>query len=269
MRKGWKIFCLSALALFCWAGAATAEYTIVLKNGRRITVQSYREEGGMIRAYGLGGEIGIGKDQIQSIVKGGESEEPGMISPRVEGAPSRPAGKAGIEEKRERPVEPRERVSSPEEQSREQRAQEEKAYQDKLKEITAQIKALRDQYALATRGKTGPEPSLLQGEEAIKARTDDLMSRLRDVQHNPAGPADAGPIRLETPSPFAGLPPTVTELRPGEPAPGVHSPPPAYTAKERELSDLRKQLIELQKEREALIEEMKQKGFETGSLFLE
>lgn len=267
MKNGWRTIGLSALALFCWATAATAEYTIVLKNGRRITVQSYREEGGMIKAYGLGGEIGIRKEQIQSILEGGE--QPGIVSPKVESVPSGPPGKPGIEEKKGRPVEPPPRVSSPEEELKEERAKEEKGYQDKLTEITAQIKALRDQYALATRGTASPEPGLLQGENAIKARTDDLMSRWRDVQHNPAGSPDAGPMRLETPSPFAGQPSTVTELRPGEPGPEVDSPPPPYTVKEKELSDLRNQLIQLQKERETLIEEMKQKGFETGSLFLE
>src|SRR5438309_9973600 len=50
---------------------AFADYTLIPKNGRRITVQSYREEGGTIKFQGLGGENGIEKNQIQAIRKGG------------------------------------------------------------------------------------------------------------------------------------------------------------------------------------------------------
>ena len=42
-----------------WCGIADAQYVLVLKNGRQITVQSYREDGTMIKFNGLGGEIGI------------------------------------------------------------------------------------------------------------------------------------------------------------------------------------------------------------------
>ena len=41
----------------------------MLKNGRQITVSSYREEGAMIKVTGLGGEIGISKEQIQTVRK--------------------------------------------------------------------------------------------------------------------------------------------------------------------------------------------------------
>ncbi len=269
MNRAARFLCLSATALFCWSGPAAAEYTLVLKNGRRIIVQSYREEGGMIKFYDLGGEIGIGRDQIQNILKGREGEKPGTVSPRIEGAPARPVGEPRVDQKKESPIEPRAKISSPEEKLPEERAQDEKEYQNKLKEITAQIKGLGDQYSLATRGTSSTEPGLLDSEEAIKARTEDLTSRLRDSQHNPAGPSDAGAIQLETSSPFSGVPPTITELRPGEIIPRVDSPPPPYTEKEKELSELRNQMIQLQKEREMLIEEIKQKGFDTGSLFLE
>src|SRR5438094_8284422 len=53
---------------------AFADYTLILKNGRRITVQSYREEGGTIKFQRLCGEIGIEKNQIQAIRKGGEAD---------------------------------------------------------------------------------------------------------------------------------------------------------------------------------------------------
>jgi predicted nuclease with TOPRIM domain len=44
----------------------------------------------------------------------------------------------------------------------------------------------------------------------------------------------------------------------------VQPPPPAYSDREKELSDLRSRLNQLVKERERLIEEMKQKNFDTG-----
>jgi transposase len=49
----------------------------------------------------------------------------------------------------------------------------------------------------------------------------------------------------------------------------VNPPPPAYTDREREFSDLRNRMNQLVKDREKLIEEMKQKNFDTGNLFLE
>ena len=66
---------LGLALIFCWTGVLFANYTIVLKNGRRITVKSYREEGEMIRVRGMGGEFGIAKDQIESIINPGADEE--------------------------------------------------------------------------------------------------------------------------------------------------------------------------------------------------
>ena len=260
---------LAAAVVCCWVGPLRADYTLVLKNGRRITVQSYREEGGMIKFHGLGGEVSIGREQIQAILKAGEGEERGMVLPGVGGPPAAPVGEAKVEEKRETPAEAKEKILSPEQKLAEERAQEEKEYQRRVREITEQIKAARDRYYLATKGTSSPEPSLLQSEEAMRSRTDDLISRLRDAQHNPAGPSDAGGVKLLTPSPFTSAPPTTTELRPGEVVPRVEPPVPTYTAKEKELSELRNQINQLQKERDRLIEEMKQKNFDTGSLFLE
>jgi hypothetical protein len=207
--------------------------------------------------------VSIGREQIQAILKAGEREERGMVLPGV-GVPPAPAvGEAKAEAKKE--ISPELKALSPEEE----RAKEEKEYQRRVREITEQIKAARDRYYLATKGTSSPEPSLLQSEEAMRSRTDDLISRLRDAQHNPAGPSDAGGVKLLTPSPFTGAPPTTTELRPGEVVPRVDPPVPTYTAKEKELSELRNQINQLQKERDRLIEEMKQKNFDTGSLFLE
>jgi hypothetical protein len=108
---------------------------------------------------------------------------------------------------------------------------------------------------------------VLSQEEQIKARTDDLIARQNDIQQNPPDP---GVLRLLTPSPFTTHPPSTTELRAPEPVgPAFSTPPPSYTDRQRELSDLRNQAIQLEKERERLIGEMKQKNFPTGSLFVE
>jgi hypothetical protein len=58
-------------------------------------------------------------------------------------------------------------------------------------------------------------------------------------------------------------------LRRGVVSPRVRSPLPAYSAKEKKLSKLRAQMTALKKERDKLIQEMKAKNFDTGSLFLQ
>ena len=254
-----RLLPLAVGLLLGFPGPLSADYTLILKNGRRITVQAYREEGGMIKFGGLGGEIGISREQIQSILKAGEPQSRGMSLLGTEkpttgdaatGQEKKPeAGKAPAEQakgevKEARPGLPQDKVLSPEEKLAEERAKEEKEYQSKVGQLTEQIKALRDRYAVSTRGSSGPEPTLLNSEEAIRARTDDLTTRLRD----------------------AGL---VPGLRPGATIPGVETPLPGYTGKEKDLSDLRNLINQFDKERERLIQEMRQKGFGTGSLFLE
>lgn len=254
-----RLLPLAVGLLLGFPGPLSADYTLILKNGRRITVQAYREEGGMIKFGGLGGEIGISREQIQSILKAGEPQSRGMSLLGTEkpatgdaatGQEKKPeAGKAPAEQakgeiKEARPGLPQDKVLSPEEKLAEERAKEEKEYQSKVGQLTEQIKALRDRYAVSTRGSSGPEPTLLNSEEAIRARTDDLTTRLRD----------------------AGL---VPGLRPGAAIPGVEAPLPSYTGKEKDLSDLRNLINQSDKERERLIQEMRQKGFATGSLFLE
>ena len=162
-----------------------------------------------------------------------------------------------------------EKTPAAEETPADEKAKEESEYQRRVREITEQIKATRERYSLSSGGSGGSDPTLLNSEEAIRARTDDLTSRLRDAQHNPAGPSDAGGVKLSTPSPFTGTPPGTLELRPGEVIPRVDSPAPTYSKNERELSELRNRLNQLVKARERLIGEMKQKNFETGNLFLE
>ena len=271
-----RILPLVFVVLLCWSGTVLAQYTLVLKNGRRITVQTYREDGGMIKFQGLGGEIGLAKDQVKAILKPGEKEERGMVVPGLEGvraapAEAKPEVKEAAAPQAPGEAKPEEKALSPEEKLAEERAKEEKEYQRRVKELTEQIKAARDRYAIATKGSSSTEPTLLNTEEAMRARQDDLISRLRDKQYNPAGPSDAGGVRLSTPSPFAGAPPTTTELHPRQvtPSPTVDSPLPTYSDRERDLSELRNQMNQLQNQRERLIDEMRQKGFDTGSLFLD
>jgi hypothetical protein len=76
MKKSKSLVTLVILGT--WAGLANAQYVVVLKNGRQLTVQSYREEGSTVKIQGLGGELGIPKEQIQSISKSGQSDRPGL-----------------------------------------------------------------------------------------------------------------------------------------------------------------------------------------------
>jgi hypothetical protein len=238
-------FLLLAVCLYCWTVPALADYTLILKNGRQITVPTYREEGRMIKFHALGGEIGISKDQIQAIEKA--TQVPPPQPTQLQGPVAAP------------PVAERSLTAE------EERAKEEKEYQQKLMEVTGQLKEVQDRYSQLLRGTTSPEPSQLVTEEQIKASRADVISRFRDATSNPSEPA---PVRLLTPSPFSSLPPTITEERPPARAPTAYENLP-YTATQKEFSDLRNQAIELDKERERLINEMRQKNLSIGSLFLE
>ena len=242
----WIKLLLFTLSLSFWAGPAAADYTLVLKNGRRITVQNYREEGRMIKFRSLGGDVGISKDQIQSIQESAPGE-PTLDQSQFQEP-------ASISQAPERLV-----------TSEEQTAKEEKEYQQKLVELTGQLNEVRDRYSELLRGTTSPEPSQLVTEEQIKASRADVISRFRDATANPSEPA---PVRLLTPSPFSSLPPTVTEERPPARAPTTYENLPE-TETQREFSELRNQAIELAKEREKLINEMRQKNMSIGSAFLE
>ena len=82
---------VACIVLGGWLDLAQAQYVLVLKNGRQITVQSYREEGSMIKFNGLGGEIGLPKDQIQAILKPGQSSRPGVRISDLDASSSPPA----------------------------------------------------------------------------------------------------------------------------------------------------------------------------------
>ena len=243
------------LILTCiWTVPAGAEYTLILKNGRRITVQSYRDEMGMIKFGGFGGEIGISKDQVQEIRKG-DGNVPGDLN-LTRREPADPAGavtgqtQSGIAERPAGSV---------------QRPDEETEYMTKLKNLTEELEAARNSYSEAIRGTTSSEPTQLVTEDQINARQADLEARFKEAQNHPSPSA---PVNLVRPSPFSTLPPT-TETVPGAAVP----PPPTIdqplTEREKQLTDLRLKTIELEQQRARLIDEMRQKNMNVGSLFLE
>lgn len=241
-----------ALIVACvigWSGIACAQYVLILKNGRQITVQSYREDAGLIRFSGLGGEVAISKDQVQSIRRAGEGERSAIFdsassrpTPAPPVAPAAPApAKAG-------PQEPTASGRPETERPSVGRAEEEQAYREKVKELTEDLKKLRERYALLTRGNTGPEPKLFTTEAEFRGHQEDLLSRLRDAQYRAQGlPGGAS----ATSPPFS-----------------LDAPPP-YSAKEQELSELRRRMSQIETTRQKLIDEMKLKNFDTGALFLD
>jgi hypothetical protein len=239
------------VALACligWCAIADAQYIVVLKNGRQLAVQSYREDGATIRFSGSAGEIAIGKDQVQTIRRAGPSDR-SALSNLDQDRPSTPP--AATVPSPAAPPAPEAKPSAPSPATGEApatRADEEHAYQQKVKELTAQLKELRERYALITRGTKGPEPSLFTTEEAFRGHQEDLLSRLRDAQFKAQGlPSGAN----------ATSPPFSLDA------------PPAYSEKQKELSELRNRITELENRRQRLIDEMKAKNFDTGSLFLD
>ena len=241
MPKGLR-FLLVGVFLCWWTAPVGADYSLVLKNGRRIIVQGYREEGQSIKFYSYGGEIGISKDQIQSI----RTIDP--VSPPLHQQPGASPQLA------ERPLSPEA-----------EKAKEEKEYQQRLIEITGRLKEVQNRYSELLRGTTSPQPTQLTTEEQIKASNADVISRFRDATSHPSEPA---PVRLLTPSPFSSLPPTITEEQPPAREPTTYENLP-ITETQKEFSELRNQAIELSKEREKLINEMRDKNMSVGSLFLE
>jgi len=192
----------------------------------------------MIKVRSMGGEFGIAKDQIESIINPGADEERGMVVPdsnRIQPtATSRKASKSTA---------PRDSDEVSEVEVQEKRAEappakgvQEAEYLSKIKDKTDQLKRLTDRYSVAIGGASGPQTGILEGQEAIKGRTADLQSRLKDAQRTRAA----------------------RDSR-------VNVPPPAYSPKEKELSDLRRQIVRTQKEREALIQQLQQKNLGSGS----
>ena len=203
---------------------------MVLKNGRQLTVQSYREEGSTVKIQGLGGELGIPKEQIQSISRSRQNDRPGLNLNSLENASrSSPAAtKPPIGASASRPNE----ISVPIDSDSGANLEEEKEYRRRLAEITQKLESARKLYLEASSaGNTGAKFD----KEGIKDWTADLASRIQDSQK-------------------AGGGPTSTPLAWSFPAP--------YTPKAKELSDMRMNIEKLEKERNELIQEMKSKNIE-------
>ena len=215
---------------------AFADYTLVLKNGRRITVQSYREEGFTIKIHGLGGEFGIPKDQIQTILKADQSEQRGLSISDLEASSRQtqaPAQKPSVP-----PARDAKDALVPSEKKSLVEANEEQEYQKRLAEVTQKLETAKREYLNATQG--GGTSSNVS-KEGFGGWVADLGSRIRDSQNVPGGggPASTPPMQ------------------------GYEAP--VYTPKEKELSNLRSQIDSLQKERDSLIQEMKSKNIPTAT----
>ena len=230
------IFLVAFIGISGWDRLAQAQHVIVLKNGRQITVQSYREEGSMIKFVGLGGEIGIPKDQIQAILKPGQTDRTGLSISDLEASsrqsatvPQKPSPSAARDASQR---------SSSEETKPLADMEEVKEYQKRLAEVTEKLEAARQDYFKATQG-GGTSSNVSR--DGMRAWTMDFASRIHDSQKVPGG---GGPPNTPPASPYA----------------------PNYTPKEKELSDLRIKIDGLQKEQENLIQEMKSKNIPTGAL---
>jgi hypothetical protein len=246
------------IALF-WFSQSEAQYVLILNNGRQISVQVYREESGMIKFHGFGGEIGISKSQVKAIRKSAETAGGGLTIPTSMPEPVITADSSSP------PPLPSATRPEPPLAPEEQRAKEEQDYQQKLIDVNERLKAARDSYSETIRGTTSSDPSLLTTEAQMKARQDDIVSRALDAQYKPSDPAGT---RLVTPSPFSTLPPTIVDTRPPpEATPRYDTTLPQYTPRQKELSELRSQTIDLEKERDRLIDEMNKKNFGSGKLF--
>jgi hypothetical protein len=234
MKKLFIIPVAGAL-IFYWVLPALADYTVVLKNGRRITAQSYREEGSTVKIHGLGGELGIPKDQIQTILKAGQTQQPGLSLSDLEAStrqgPTTP--------QKPTPTPSRDVMQPPSsgETKPEVNAEEAKEYQKRLAEVTEKLEAAKQEYFNATQG-GGSSSNVTK--EGFQGWIADIGSRIRDSQKVPGG----GGLSSTPPTPPIG---------------------PTHTPGEKKISDLRIQVDTLQKERDTLIQEMKSKNMPTGT----
>ncbi len=286
--KATRILITGFAILVCWSGSVLADYTIVLKNNRSITVKNYWEENGMVKFHVLGGEIGIGKRQILSIVPASEAERPGIVIAHFKPSLIPEARVNDLASEQEvKPTSPKIKRFIVEDQ-------EEKEYQTMYEEVEKQIKLRTDLYWLITRGTNSPDPTILRNWEALKGRHIDLKRWMRDSEHRPPPSRGTGVVNLEVNSPFAGrriiiglrhegkirpdrvvVPPRKVNFNNPGRARGaaigsaqavVDVPVQRYTIREKELSELRNQLNDLYEQRKRLIQQMKDKGMFSGSL---
>jgi len=239
------IFYSATAALFLNNLPLFADYTIVLKNGRRFNVQNFREEADIVKLYGFGGEISIPKDQIQTIRPAGEAKAVIEAPPRSARGTVSEDQVPAIEQKNAVTQNLADNPGSQEKEIPKPSVKEEDAYRQLIKKIDDRLKELRGRYATETRGNTGVDPFLFTTEEAFRGHQEDLLSRLRDAQYKAQGLPSGGQ---------AQSPPFST------------NPPPAYTEKQKLLSDLRNQITELESERERVIAQMKRNDIDTSSL---
>jgi len=289
---------LIGLAIFsCWVRPALADYTIIFKDGRTITVEDYKEEGGMIVLSRYGGQISIAREVVRSIIPAVKGMEAKLSLPPAGEVPGLTAEIDPGKEEAQAPKEPapKEKVLTPEEIHARNRDKEAKEYQSIYKEIQDQIRFKTKRYWEITRGTSNPNPMLLKL-SVLNARIDDLQSRLKDAQYYPGISRGTGVVNLEVGSPFGGgrmtiglrhggkiIPGRVTRrpfdiARPGRtdfakrvlhPKRGLETPFTDYSYGEKVLSDLRNQLNLLHDERKRLIQDMERKGQFTGSLSFE
>ena len=226
------IFLILAIGLYL-AAPAFADYTIVLKNGRRMTVQSYREEGSTIKVPAFGGELGIPKEQIETILNAEPTAGQGLrISDLATSKPESPT----VQKPTRIPSPENKNATVPKATTSPANAEEAKEYQKRLSEVNKKLELAKQQYYVATQG--GGSASNVS-KDGLKAWAMDLASRIHDSQKRPGG----GGAQSSPPSqPYA----------------------PNYTAKEKELSNLRIQIDGLQKERDELIDEMNSKNIPVG-----
>jgi hypothetical protein len=162
-------------AVVCYSPVATwADYILVLKNGRRMTVQSYRESGATIQVNGLGGEIGIPKDQVQSISKAAESDRPDLNAP----GPDRPAPAPSSRSTNDASGRPAGTSVPPHASQVDEPGtlDDEASDQKELAEINEKLDAAQRRYLTATQGGGVAASATKDGYRALTA---DLMSRLK------------------------------------------------------------------------------------------
>ncbi len=188
----------------------------------------------MVKIPGLGGEFGIPKNQIQTILKAGASER-GLSITDLEASSRR--GEVPVQKSAETLPQDVTGLPSSKETKPLVNAEEEIEYQKRLAEVTKKLEAAKQEYFDATQG--GGSASNLS-KEGWSGWIADLGSRIRDSQKVPGG---GGP---------ASTPP-------------MPSSAPAYTPREKKISDLRIQIDTLQKERDDLVAEMKSKNIPTGT----
>jgi hypothetical protein len=170
---------LSAVILVCCTPVpGWADYTVVLTNGRRITVSNYSETGSAVQIQGLGGVLSIPRDQIKAILKADESDPADLNVSEMER--QRQNARAS-----DAPVQPSPAAVEPVSEILDQPGGDADVEQQKrLAEIDEKLETARRRYFVATQGGGNGGGATKDGYRALTA---DLMSRLKSRR----GAADA------------------------------------------------------------------------------